>query len=160
VLFRSNTNPCRVCQGRGTTQQTHTITVKIPRGVKDGAKIRLAGQGEAGIAGGPTGDLYLLVRVMPHAEFERKGNDIYTTATIDMAQAALGTKVPVRTLEGEVALTIPPGTQPGAKLRLRGRGIKTDGGDSGDHYVIVNVRVPKNLSAEQRRLLEQLAKAK
>jgi len=155
-----NPNPCRVCQGRGTTQQTHTVTVKIPRGVKDGAKIRLAGQGEAGIAGGPAGDLYLLVHVMPHAEFERKGNDIYTTAGIDMTEAALGTKVPVHTLEGDVTLTIPPGTQPGAKMRLRGRGIKTASGETGDHYVVVNVRVPKTLSAEQRRLLEQLAKAK
>ncbi len=152
------TNPCHACHGRGAVQQTRALSVSIPRGVRDGAKIRLAGQGEPGIAGGPPGDMYLLVHVIAHPEFERRGNDIYTSVQIDLARAALGTKVPVRTLEGEVTLAIPPGTQPGAKLRLKGRGVRTASGEVGDHYVTVNVRVPKNLSAEQRRLLEELAK--
>jgi molecular chaperone DnaJ len=155
-----NTNPCRVCHGAGMVEQTRTISVSIPRGIRDGAKIRLAGQGEPGIANGPAGDLYLLVHVAPHPEFERWGNDIFSTASVDMAQAALGTKVPVHTLEGEVKLNIPAGTQPGAKLRLRGRGIKTAGGEVGDHYVTVSVRIPKTLSSEQRRLLEEFTRSR
>jgi molecular chaperone DnaJ len=155
-----NSNPCRVCFGRGTVDETRTISVNIPAGIKDGAKIRLAGQGEPGIASGPPGDMYLLVRVAPHPDFDRRGNDIYSKVAVDFAQAALGAKVPVRTLDGEVALNVPAGTQPGAKLRLRGRGVKGTDGSQGDHYVTVTVKVPKNLTAEQRRLLEEFNRAR
>ena len=142
-----NPNPCRVCHGRGTTEATRTISVNIPRGIKDGAKIRLAGQGEPGIAGGPAGDLYLLVQVPPHPEFERKGNDIYSTAPSTWRTRPSAPRRPSRTLEGDGTLNIPPGTQPGAKLRLRGRGVKPASGAPGDHYVTVKVKVPRTLSA-------------
>jgi len=155
-----NTRPCKSCGGQGTVSRTRTITVNIPKGINDGAKIRLAGQGEAGIAGGPPGDLYLLVHVQPHAEFERRGNDVYSTVTVDMVQAALGTKVPVKTLDGTVTLTIPPGTQPGTRLRLRGRGVKTASGETGHHYVTVEVSVPKRLTEKQKRLLKEFAAAR
>lgn len=151
--------PCVDCRGEGTLRRKRTISVKIPRGINDGAKIRLTGQGEAGIAGGPAGDLYLLVKVAPHAEFERRGNDVYSKVTIDMAHAALGTKVPVNTLAGEVTLSIPPGTQPGGRLRLRGRGVKTAAGVEGHHYVVVEVAVPRELSDERKKLLEDFASA-
>jgi len=155
-----NANPCRNCSGRGIVRETRTVTVNIPRGVREGAKIRLVGLGEPGIAGGPAGDLYLLVHISPHPDFERRGNDIYTTVTLDISEAALGARVPVRTLDGEVMLAIPAGTQPGSKLRLRGRGVKSADGSVGDHYVVVNVRVPRTLTREQRRLLEEFSKAK
>ena len=155
-----NPSPCRACMGRGEVEGTQTMSVSIPKGIKDGAKIRLAGRGEPGIAGGPPGDMYLLVKVAAHPEFERRGNDVYSTVTLDIAQAALGAKVPVRTLDGEVTLSIPAGTQPDTKLRLRGRGVKTAEGAKGDHYVIVKVRVPKNLTAAQKRLLEEFARGR
>lgn len=150
-----NSNPCRDCSGAGTVRHTQTISVAIPPGVKDGAKIRLSGQGEAGIAGGPAGDLYLLVRVAAHPEFERRGNDIHSEVEVEMASAALGTKVAVNTLGGTVTLTVPPGTQPGAKLRLKGRGVKGTGGKAGHHYVTVKVRIPGDLSERQRELLRE-----
>lgn len=155
-----NSDPCRACMGRGEIDQPHTLSVNIPQGVRDGAKIRLAGQGEPGIAGGPPGDMYLLVRVAPHPEFERRGNDIYSTATLDIVQAALGAKIPVRTFEGEVTLNVPAGTQPDAKLRLRGRGVKSADGARGDHYVVIKVSVPRNLSPAQRKLLEEFTRSK
>jgi molecular chaperone DnaJ len=155
-----NSNPCRACMGKGETEETRTISINIPKGVRDSAKIRLAGQGEPGIAGGPRGDMYLLVRVSSHAEFERRGNDIYSTVTVDIAQAALGTKTAVRTLDGDVTLNIPAGTQPEAKMRLRGRGVKTADGAEGDHYVTIKVKVPKNLTAAQKKLLEEFVKDK
>lgn len=154
-----NASPCKNCGGGGALSRTRTITVNIPKGINDGAKIRLAGQGEAGIAGGPPGDLYLLVHVGSHAEFQRKGNDVCSTVTIDIVQAALGTKLPVNTLDGTVTLTVPPGTQPGVKLRLRGRGVKTASGGQGHHYVTVEVSVPKKLSEKQKQLLEEFAAA-
>ena len=150
-----NSSPCRDCKGAGTVRHTRTITVDIPAGVKDGAKIRLPGQGEAGIAGGPAGDLYLLARVGKHPEFERKGNDIYSQITVTMVQATLGAKVPVNTLDGTVTLTIPAGTQPGAKLRLRNRGVKSAGKQAGHHYVVINVKIPENLSSRQEDLLRE-----
>ena len=153
-----NPNPCRACGGKGVTEAKRTISVNIPAGVKDGAKIRLAGQGEAGIAGGPAGDLYLLVRVLPHAEFERKGNDIYSTAAVDMTDAALGAKVSVKTLEGTAEVTIPPGTQGGAKLRLRGRGVKAASGETGDHYVVVKVGIPRIAHAGAAQAIGRVSK--
>ncbi len=154
-----NSNPCRDCRGSGAVRKTRKITVNIPRGINDGAKIRLTGQGEAGVAGGPPGDLFLLVHVAPHSQFERRGNDVYSTVTIDMVDAALGTKVPVNTLDGTVTLTVPPGTQPGAKLRLRGKGVKTASGAQGHHYVTIEVSVPRDLSPKQKELLAQLKKS-
>jgi len=151
------TQPCHTCAGRGTVRRERTLEVTIPKGVSDGARLRLAGEGEPGPTGGPAGDLYLRVRVRPHAKFRRKGLDIYADVTIDMVQAALGTSVEVPTLEGPVTLRVPAGTQPESLLRLRGRGVAGADGDRGDHYVRVHVQVPRHLTERERSLLEEFA---
>jgi len=153
------TAPCRQCNGTGQVQTTRRFNVAIPRGVREGQKIRLAGQGQPGRDGAPSGDLLVEVHVEEHPQFKRKGNDIYGEATVNVVQAALGARVRVPTIHGEVALRIPPGTQPGTSLRLRGRGVKSAGGDAGDHYVTIRVTTPANLTKEQEALLRQFAKS-
>jgi molecular chaperone DnaJ len=151
------TQPCRACGGRGAVRQERTLEVTIPRGIAEGARLRLAGQGEPGPGGAAPGDLYIQVHVRPHAEFERKGLDIYTDITVDMVQAALGGSFEAPTLDGPITLKVPPGTQPGALLRLRGRGILAGDGRRGDQYVRVQVRVPRDLSERERALLSEFA---
>ncbi len=135
------------------------LSVKIPAGLKDGAVIRLAGQGEPGVNGGPPGDLLLTVRVAPHPYFRREGNDVLVDVPVTVTEAALGAKVEVPTLsEGPVLVTIPPGTSSGAKLRLRGKGIRDPKtGIRGDQYVVVKVVVPKQLTERAKSLLKELA---
>lgn len=152
------TQMCPTCRGSGRVQKSRTIEVNIPPGLSDGQKIRLAGQGDAGTHGGSSGDLLLEVRVQPHRRFTREGRDVYSEITVDMATAALGGSVETETLHGPVTVRIPPGTQSGTKLRLRGRGVPGPDGVYGDHYVCVKVETPRNLSPEQRRLLEEFAK--
>ncbi len=130
------------------------IRVKIPPGIEDGGKIRLAGQGQPGIFGGEVGDLIIKVNIMPDQNFERKGNDIYTSVTIPFTDAILGTKVNVNTLTKTVSLTIPPGTQPSSKLRLKGQGLLV-GSKQGDLFVEIKVEIPKTLTAEQKKFLEK-----
>ena len=149
--------PCRECGGRGAVRRERRLEVTIPKGVADGARLRLSGQGEAGPVGGPAGNLYVRVRVRPDEKFRRKGLDIYSDVTIDMFQAALGTTVEVPTLDGQVDLKVPAGTQPESLLRLRGRGVAAADGRRGDEYVRVHVRVPRRLSDHERTLLEELA---
>lgn len=148
--------PCGKCKGSGTCGEQQTIEVRIPAGIEDGKKMRLAGLGEPGAGGGKPGDLLLEVRVAPHERFERRGRNLYSKLRIDMVDAALGTEVDVQTMHGVVALKVPPGIQPGQKLRIAGHGLETSDGRKGDHFVEVQVRIPKDLSEEQRRLLEQL----
>lgn len=150
---------CPTCGGAGTEEKRSTVDVNIPKGIDDGQKLRLSGLGQSGAGGGPAGDLILEVNVQGHPEFERKGNDIYSKATVDMVEAALGTEVDVRTLDGTVSLKVPPGTQPGQKLRLKGRGAEKDDGTRGDHYVTVDVKVPKRLNERQRQLLREFKRA-
>jgi molecular chaperone DnaJ len=150
---------CSKCNGSGEVQTTRRFRLKIPRGVRDGQKIRLAGQGQPGGDGGPGGDLLVEVRVAEHPQFKRKGDDIYGEATINAVQAALGARAHVPTIHGDVSLRIPPGTQPGATLRLRGRGVTTADGRAGDHYVTLRVATPTNLSEEQKKLLREFAKS-
>ena len=147
--------PCKTCEGRGQVQQTRRISVKIPPGVDDGMKIRVPGQGEAGVAGGPRGDLYIIPRIMGHRFFRREGDNIYCDVTIDFTQAILGVTLMVSTIDGRVRLKIPAGTQPGALLRLKERGIKKRDGNRGDQFVKVNVSLPKYITPKQRELLEQ-----
>ena len=138
-------------------QTGKTLSIKIPAGIEDGGKIRLAGQGmpgPQGTHGGVNGDLIITVRVMPDQQFERKGNDIYTSATISFKEAILGCKIQVKTLTKTVALTVPPGTQPGRKLRLKGQGL-TVGESHGDLYVEIKVEIPKTLTEKQRKMLEE-----
>ncbi len=153
-------DPCPTCHGSGKVQRLRTLTVKIPPGVRDGTKLRMPGEGMPGEHGGPPGDLYIVIHVKPHPYFKREGDDIIYNTTISYTQAVLGGKIKIPTMEGEVTLKIPPGTKSGTKLRLRGRGFKKlNKPGRGNQLVVVNIRVPKNISSHQRALLEQLAAA-
>jgi molecular chaperone DnaJ len=151
-------DPCPTCGGNGITTQTRTITVRIPAGVKDGQRIRLAGKGAPGRRGGPAGDLFVVVHVSGHEVFGRKGDDLTLTVPVTFAEAALGTTLTVPTLDGTVSLKVPAGTASGRTLRVRGRGVPGKR-SSGDLLVIVEVAVPSRLTPEQRELLEKLAAA-
>ncbi len=152
--------PCSECRGSGETARTRTVTVTIPPGADSGLHLRLAGQGDAGRRGGPPGDLYVAVFVKPHAIFERQGDDLILNRTISFPLAALGGTTTIPTLEGDVELNIPAGTQPGAVLRLRGKGMpKLRYRSRGDLMVRVNVRVPTRLSSEERELIMKLGRS-
>jgi len=149
---------CSTCQGSGLVRKTRRKKVSIPAGVDDGTRIRLAGEGQPGGNNGPPGDLYLLVRVRPHKYFRRRDNDILLDLNVNIAQATLGAEVQVPTVDGDVKLKIPSGTQPGKIIRMRGKGVPHLRSNSrGDQLVIVNVTIPKRLDEEERKLFEQLA---
>jgi molecular chaperone DnaJ len=150
-FMESVTGTTRVVQ---TRERGPKLSVKIPAGIEHGAKIRLAGQGQMGNYGGPKGDLIITVNVMPDQNFRRKGNDVYTTLDISFKEAILGCKKEVKTLSRTVSLTVPPGTQPGTTMRLKGMGLAV-GEKTGDQYVEISVTIPKTLSEEQKKLLEQ-----
>jgi curved DNA-binding protein len=136
-----------------------TVTVRIPPGVADGGRIRLRGKGAEGRGGASPGDLYARIRVRPHRFFRREGRDLILDLPVTVGEATLGAKVEVPTLEGRVTLTIPPGTDSGSKLRLRGKGVpQPSGGGAGDLYVIVQIRVPRDLSAQAKAQLRELAR--
>jgi molecular chaperone DnaJ len=148
--------PCSECNGAGRVLEERKLSVEIPPGIHDGQRIRLTGEGHAGVVGGRSGDLYVQVRVRPDERFVREGDDIYSTVDLTVTQAALGTTVTIPTLEGDEPLELAAGTQPGQVVLLRGRGMPVlEGYGHGDHRVLVNVLVPRHLSAEQRRLLEE-----
>ncbi len=151
-------HPCHTCSGSGNVRTTHSFQVKIPAGVKDGARIRLSGRGEAGPPGASAGDLYVVVHVAPHKLFGRKGSDLTLALPITFAEAALGANVDVPTLNGPVKLKIPSGTQSGRVFRIRGKGAPKKGGH-GDLFVTVNVEVPQRLSHSEKQLLKQLKEA-
>jgi molecular chaperone DnaJ len=152
--------PCRTCSGRGLTRKTRKKVVAIPAGVDNGNQIRLAGEGQPGVNGGPHGNLYLVVQVQPHKYFRRREDEILLDLNINIAQAALGADVEIPTVDGPDKLKIPAGIQPGKVLRLRGKGVpRLRGSGRGDQLVVVNVEVPKTLTAEQRVLFEQLARS-
>ena len=149
-------NPCKHCDGAGRVEEDKTLQVKIPAGVDNGDRIRLAGEGEAGPSGMPPGDLYVEVRVRPHALFQRDGDDLHCEVPIRISQAALGDTVRVPTLGGEAELRIPAETQSGKVFRLRDKGVKSVRSRApGDLYCKVAVETPVNLTAEQRELLEK-----
>ena len=151
--------PCDTCHGRGLERKTVKKLVNIPPGVSDGVQIRLAGEGQPGTHGGPHGNFYLEIEVEKHPFFRRAGDDILLDLDINIAQAVLGDEIRIPTLNGDVELRIPPGTQPGKIFRLRGRGIPhLRGSGTGDQLVTVSVQIPTRLNAEQRELFEQLAK--
>jgi len=151
--------PCSVCHGTAVQRRAKTFTVKIPGGVDNGATIRLVGQGAAPRGGGQKGDLYVSLRVRPDHRFERAGKDIHSRASIPMTDAALGTDIPVETVDGSVTLKVPAGTQSGRVFKLSGRGVPGLGRNTarGDHLVTVTVEIPTKLSQKQRELLEQFA---
>jgi molecular chaperone DnaJ len=151
-------DPCGDCSGAGRVQNNKTLEVKIPAGVETGSRLRVSGEGEAGVNGGPTGDLYVFIHVAEHESFERQGTNLYTSAPISFAQAALGAEIKVKTLDAEEDLKIPSGTQTGTVFRLKGEGMPDLGGrGQGDLYVAVTVVTPKAMNKEQRALFEQLA---
>ncbi len=152
--------PCPTCGGRGRHEIERKLTVKVPAGVDDGSRIRIAGNGEAGIRGGAAGDLYVYLNIAPHPFFKRDGLDTYVDVPISFPQATLGAAIDVPSLEGPLNLAIPPGTQGGTTLRLRGHGMPTvRGSQRGDHHVTVHVVVPSKLNKRQRELLEEYARA-
>jgi molecular chaperone DnaJ len=149
--------PCRECRGRGRRAARRTLTVDVPAGIAEGQRIRIGGQGHAGEAGAPAGDLYVLVRVRPDDRFVREGDDLITALDVAAPLAAIGATLEVPTLEETASVEIPSGTQPGEVLTVRGRGMPSlRRGRRGDLRVVVNVVVPRRLNAEQRELLERL----
>ncbi len=148
-------HPCGECEGAGRVVEEKTLEVDVPPGIHDGQQIRVSGEGHAGALGGRAGDLYVLVRIRSDPRFVREGNDLFTTVDLTMTQAALGAKVQVPTLGGDVELEFEPGTQPGDVRVLRGRGMPVlQGFGRGDQRVLVNVQVPRRLTEEQRTLLQ------
>jgi DnaJ-class molecular chaperone len=148
---------CTICNGAGAKIIPKRLEVKIPAGVKDGSRIRIAGEGGPGRAGGSKGDLYLVVKVLPHKLFERKGDDLYAEVSVPLATAILGGEVKVPTLNGNVSLKIPPETQNGKVFRLAGKGMpKLGNSDYGNMFAKVKVVLPSNLTEEERKLFERL----
>jgi molecular chaperone DnaJ len=152
-------NICRLCGGDGRVRRADTIEVRIPAGVHTGSRVRVPGRGNAGTAGEPTGDLYIITDVQPHPFFDRRGDDIYTTVPITVTEAAIGAKIEVPTIDGRALLRIPPGTSSGQKLRLREKGVPSvRTGHRGDQYVELQVVVPKPVDERVRQLLKELEK--
>ncbi len=151
--------PCPSCQGRGRHEVERKLTVKVPAGVDDGSRIRISGNGEAGIRGGPPGDLYVYLSVAEHPIFKRDGLDTYVDVPVSFPQATLGAQIDVPSLEGELTLTVGGGTQSGTTFRMRGHGMPSvRGTNRGDHFVTVHVVVPSKVNKRQRELLEEYAR--
>jgi molecular chaperone DnaJ len=151
--------PCKKCRGEGRAPRHKKLRVTIPAGIDEGHQIRLSGEGEAGPRGGPAGNLYVAVHVTPHPALRRDGTEIFHELPLSIAQAALGTRIRIPTIEGDEEIEVRAGTQPGTEIRLRGRGVPhiRRPGTRGDLHVMVRVTVPTKLSKKQRQLLEELA---
>ncbi|HEX2191128.1 MAG TPA: molecular chaperone DnaJ [Longimicrobiaceae bacterium] len=153
------TDPCPTCAGQGEVRQQRQIQVAVPAGVDTGSKVRIPGQGARGPAGGAAGDLVVTFRVQPDRFFSREGLDIHCTVPVNLAQATLGSRIRVRTVDGKkVVLRVPPGTQSGTRFRIKGQGVEK-GGERGDQYVRVNVTVPERLGEREQKLMEEFAEA-
>jgi len=151
-------NVCRTCGGEGRVRRSDTIEVRIPAGVQTGSRVRVPGRGNAGTAGAPPGDLYIITDVQPHPFFDRRGDDLYTVVPITVTEATLGAKIEVPTVDGRSLLRIPPGTNSGQKLRLRDKGVPSarQPGHRGNQYVELQVNVPKPVDERVRELLREL----
>ena len=155
-------NACASCRGAGAVKKTRTVSFKIPEGIEDGVSIRLAGKGESGLKGGKAGDLYVNVSVKKHKTFTRKGDDLVCSVPVRFSTAALGGKISVKTIDGEMeTVAIPAGTQTGTEFRVKGKGMKvmSSGGKRGDMRVVVGVSVPTKLTADQKRIIEEFDKS-
>jgi molecular chaperone DnaJ len=151
------TSPCTMCHGAMQVETGRSLCVSVPAGVDDGMRVRLAGEGDQGLFGGPAGNLYVMLHVKPHKYFQRRENDILLNININLAQAAIGDRITVPTLDGDAELVIAAGTQPGTVSRLRGKGVpRLRGAGRGDQLVILNVQVPTRLNERQRELLTEL----
>lgn len=152
---------CKECSGAGRTERQETISVDIPAGIENGQTISMSGRGAAGELGAPAGDLFVVVHIRPHQTFKRQGNDIVSRVEISFAQAALGDLIPVQTIDGEVQMKVPNGTQPGEVFRIKGKGVPRLGHfGRGDHLVYIILAVPKKLSREEKKLVEALRNLK
>ncbi|WNY25063.1 molecular chaperone DnaJ [Methanolapillus millepedarum] len=152
-------SPCPKCAGKGKVKTVKKLSVTIPPGADTGMRIRYSGEGNAGDVGAPPGDLYVVVRVDPDPYFKREGDDVYTNVNISFVQASLGAEITVKTMGGDVTMTVPEGTQTGSTFRLKGKGFPhINSKTTGDQFVTVNLEIPKKLTKEQRDLLEQYAK--
>lgn len=149
--------PCKTCRGAGRVEKEKTIEIKIPAGVETGSRLRVTGEGEAGVGGGPAGDLYIVIHIKEHEQFERQGADLYSAVPVSFGQAALGAEIKVKTLDGEESLKVPAGTQTGTVFRVKGKGMPNLSGGRGDLFVAVTLVTPKSLTKDQRKLLQQLA---
>jgi molecular chaperone DnaJ len=155
------THPCAKCGGDGRVRARRNLTVKIPAGVEDGMRIRLANQGEVGPGGGPAGDLYVEIHERPHDIFSRKGDDLHCRVTVPMTAAALGTRITIKALDSEETVDVRPGTQPGSSLKIRGKGVPhLRGTGRGDLHVHLDVRTPTKLSSEEERILREFARTR
>lgn len=151
-------NKCSTCSGTGKVKKRKKIDVKIPAGIDDGQQLRVSGQGEPGVNGGPSGDLYVVFHVKTHEFFERDGDDVYCEVPLTFVQAALGDEIQVPTLHGKVQLKIPAGTQTGTRFRLKGKGIpNVRGYGQGDQHIIIKIITPRKLSDKQKQLLREFA---
>ena len=150
--------PCRQCDGEGRVEKLSRVKLKIPAGIGEGSRLRSSRNGEAGIRGGPQGDLYVVIHIKEHKVFQRDGDNLYCEVPISFSVAALGGEIDVPTLEGRAHLKVPPGTQSGQMFRLRGKGIaNVNGRGRGDLFARLIVEVPSHLNVEQRRKLEEFA---
>lgn len=149
--------PCGECRGTGRVRRTRKISIKVPPGVDSGSHLRLAGEGEAGEAGEPPGDLYIVVHVKPHESLQRDGDDLIYRAEVGFTDLALGKDIEVPTLEGMARVKVPPGTQPGTVLRLRGKGMPRARGGKGDQLIEVLIRIPTKLTNRQKELLKEFS---
>jgi molecular chaperone DnaJ len=150
-------DPCKSCKGEGVVIQQHTLKLEIPAGVEEGTRMLFSGAGDAGLHGGPNGDVYIVLHVKEHAVFEREGKDLFCAVPISFAQASLGAEIKIPTLEGEATIKIAEGTQTGTSFRLRHKGVPVlNGGGRGDLYVEVKVHTPTKLTRRQRELLQEL----
>jgi len=152
-----NPNPCKACGGSGIVPKTDRINVKVPPGVDNGSKIRMAGMGGAGEQGGPPGDVYIITKVRPHYYFERKGDNLYSEVKATLKEAALGEKIEIPTVDGMVSMTLPEGVQSGQQMKLKGKGVPhLGGGGVGDHYVTVKVVTPSGMTEHGKDLVREL----
>lgn len=151
-------DPCNTCHGRGRNKKKEKLSVKVPAGIDEGQRLKLSGQGDSGSNGGPSGDLYVLIRIQDHEFFKREDYDVHCEVPISFSQAALGTDIEVPTLGGRVSMKIPEGTQSGQKMKLRNKGITKLGGYGfGDQIITIHVETPTKLSREQRELFSKLS---
>jgi len=154
------TDPCPACHGAGRVQHTKTLSVKVPAGVDEGDQIRLAGEGEAGENGGPSGDLYVQVRLKPHTLFKRQQDDLYCEMPVSFTTSVLGGDLEVPTLDGRASIKVPAGTQSEKLFRLRGKGVRNvRSGQTGDLYCRISVETPVNLTAKQKELLQEFERS-
>ncbi|MEM8861290.1 MAG: molecular chaperone DnaJ [Chloroflexota bacterium] len=148
---------CKTCGGQGQIQKTSNLTIRVPPGANSETPVVIQGEGSPGINGGPAGNLYVVLQVKPHEHFERRGDDVYISMNINVAQAALGDEITIPVVDGEETLTIPAGTQPGTRFTLRARGVpRSRRSGRGDHHTIIQVSIPKKLSGDQERLFMEL----